>query len=48
MRPDLVSIAGVYRTSEEPLSPAVWGQPACVRLQFTEAGDKLVFEPITK
>jgi septum site-determining protein MinC len=47
MRPDLVSIAGVYRTGEEPLPPSIWGQAAGVRLQSTEAGDKLVFEPIT-
>lgn len=46
MRPDLVSIAGVYRTSDDPLPPEVWGQPASVRLQSTEAGDKLIFEPI--
>ena len=46
MRPDLVSIAGVYRTSDEPLPTEVWGQPASVRLVSTEAGDKLIFEPI--
>jgi septum site-determining protein MinC len=47
MRPDLVSIAGVYRTGEEPLPPAILGQAASVRLQSGEAGDTLVFEPIT-
>ena len=47
MRPDLVSIAGVYRTSDEPLPPEVWGHPASVHLASTEAGDKLIFEPIT-
>ncbi|MCL1960880.1 MAG: septum site-determining protein MinC [Desulfovibrionaceae bacterium] len=47
MRPELVSIAGVYRTSEEPLPPQVWGQAASVRLLSTEAGDKLLFEPIS-
>ncbi|MDO5693723.1 MAG: septum site-determining protein MinC [Pseudomonadota bacterium] len=46
MRPELVSIAGVYRTSDEPLPPEVWGRPASVRLQSTDAGDKLIFEPI--
>lgn len=46
MRPDLVSIAGVYRTSDDPLPPEVWGQPASVRLQSAEDGDKLIFEPI--
>lgn len=47
MRADLVSIAGVYRTSEEPLPEDIWGKPAAVRLVSTEAGDKLVFEAIT-
>ncbi len=46
MRPDLVSIAGVYRTSEEPLSDTVWGRAARVRLASTDAGDKLIFDPI--
>jgi len=47
MRPELVSIAGVYRTSDEPLPPEVWGRAASVRLESSEAGDKLVFEPTT-
>ena len=46
MRPDLVSIAGVYRTSEEPLPDTVWGHAAMVRLASTDAGDKLIFDPI--
>ena len=46
MRPDLVSIAGVYRTGDEPLPPSVWGQRASVRLASTDAGDKLIFEPV--
>ncbi|MCA0327817.1 MAG: septum site-determining protein MinC [Proteobacteria bacterium] len=46
MRPELVSIAGVYRTSDEPLPPEAWGQAATVRLVSGEAGDKLIFEPI--
>ncbi|QTD45468.1 septum site-determining protein MinC [Ottowia testudinis] len=46
MRPELVSIAGIYRASDEPLPPEVWGRPASVRLQSTDAGDKLIFEPI--
>ena len=45
MRPELVSIAGVYRTSDEPLPTEVWGRAASVRLESSEAGDKLVFEP---
>ena len=47
MRADMVSIAGVYRTGDEPLPPEVWGHAASVRLASTEAGDKLIFEPIT-
>lgn len=46
MQPDLVSIAGVYRTSDASLGPQIWGRAATVRLQSTEAGDSLVFEPI--
>ena len=46
MQPDLVSIAGVYRTSDASLGPEVWGRAATVRLLATEAGDSLVFEPI--
>ena len=46
MRPDLVSIAGVYRTGDEPLPPSVWGQAASVRLESGADGDKLIFEPI--
>ena len=47
MRPDLVSIAGVYRTGDEPLPTEIWGRPASVRLQSTESGDKLIFEPVS-
>ena len=46
MKPELVSISGVYRTSDEPLPGEVWGQAATVRLQTTDAGDKLIFEPV--
>ncbi|MDR2153867.1 MAG: septum site-determining protein MinC [Burkholderiaceae bacterium] len=46
MKPELISIAGVYRTSEESLPPAIWGKPAGVHLLSSEAGDKLVFEPV--
>jgi septum site-determining protein MinC len=48
MRPDLVSIAGIYRTSEELLPPTIWGQVSMVHLESSDAGDKLVFEPIAK
>lgn len=47
MRPELVSIAGVYRTSDEALPPEVWGKTAWLRLESGEAGDKLIFEPIS-
>ena len=46
MKPELVSISGVYRTSDEPLPGEVWGHAATVRLQSSEAGDKLIFEPV--
>lgn len=46
MRPELVSIAGVWRICEEPLPATIWGQAATLRLQSGEAGDKLVFEPV--
>ena len=41
---ELLSIAGVYRTSEHPLPAQVQGKPAQVRLVATEEGDKLVFD----
>ena len=46
MKPELVSISGVYRTSDEPLPGEAWGHAATVRLQSSEAGDKLIFEPV--
>jgi len=42
LEPELISIAGTYRTSETPLSPDVLGKPAQIRLD----GDKLVMEAI--
>ena len=42
LEPELVSIAGVYRTSENPLPATLKGKPAQVRLQ----DDKLVMEPL--
>lgn len=42
LEPELVSIAGVYRTSENPLPDTLRGKPAQVRLQ----GDRLVMEPL--
>jgi septum site-determining protein MinC len=43
---ELVSIAGVYRTSDKPLPPEVQGKPAQVRLQAGPDGERLVIEPI--
>jgi septum site-determining protein MinC len=45
LEPELLSIAGVYRTSEVPLPPDVQGKAAQVRLVGGTAG-KLVMEPI--
>ncbi len=45
MEPELISIAGVYRTSENPLAPDVHGKAAQIRLGG-EALDKLIFEPL--
>jgi septum site-determining protein MinC len=42
LEPELVSIAGVYRTSENPLPDPLRGKPAQIRL----ADDKLVMEPL--
>lgn len=46
MQPDLVSIAGVYRTSDASLGPEIWGRAALVQLVSGEAGDSLVFAPM--
>lgn len=43
---ELISIAGVYRTSDVPLPDNVRGKPAQVWLQSSEQGDKLLIEPI--
>jgi septum site-determining protein MinC len=42
LQAELLSIAGVYRTSEHPLPPGVAGQPTQVRLVAGENGDRLV------
>ena len=42
LEPELVSIAGVYRTSEQALPDNLRGKPAQIRLQ----GDKLVMDPL--
>ena len=42
MEPELISINGVYRTTENPLPAEVLGKPAQVRLE----GEKLVMEAL--
>ena len=42
MEPELLSIAGTYRTTDNPLPDNVRGKPAQIRLD----GERLVFEPI--
>lgn len=46
MEPELISIAGVYRTSENPLPVEVSGLPAQVCLQSGPDGDKLLISPL--
>ncbi|MFP5467748.1 MAG: septum site-determining protein MinC [Gammaproteobacteria bacterium] len=47
MDPELISIAGIYRTSDNPLPPDVLGKPAQVRLNSGPDGDKLVLDAIS-
>jgi septum site-determining protein MinC len=42
MEPELLSIAGTYRTTDNPLPANVRGKPAQIRLE----GERLVFDPI--
>jgi septum site-determining protein MinC len=46
MEPELISIAGVYRTSENRLPSEVLGLPAQVCLQSGPDGDKLLISPL--
>lgn len=46
MEPELVSIAGIYRTSEVPWPDEVLGKPTQVRLWSGPEGDKLVMDAI--
>ena len=46
MDPELISIAGVYRTSENPLPAEVRGRAAQVCLQAGPDGDKLLIVPL--
>ncbi|MES2951052.1 MAG: septum site-determining protein MinC [Pseudomonadota bacterium] len=45
LEPELISIAGVYRTSENPMAPDVQGKAAQVRLS-NDGQDKLIIEPL--
>lgn len=45
LEPELISIAGIYRTSENPLAPEVQGKPAQVRLS-NDGQDKLLIEAL--
>lgn len=44
---ELVSIAGVYRTSDVPLPDAVRGKAAQIRLDSSDQGDRLLIEPLS-
>lgn len=46
MEPELISIAGIYRTSENALPQDVLGQAAQVCLQSGPEGDKLLISPL--
>ena len=45
LEPELISIAGVYRTSDAALPPEVLGKPTQVRLEGGVEG-RLVMEPL--
>lgn len=46
MEPELISIAGIYRTSEVALPPDVWSKPTQVYLAGEPGTSKLVMEPL--
>ena len=46
LEPELISIAGIYRTTENALPAEVWGQATQVRLIAGPDGDRLVMEPL--
>ena len=46
LEPELISIAGIYRTSETPLPAHISGKPAQVRLSSEDGQDKLLIEPL--
>ena len=46
MAPELISIAGIYRTSEVPLPDTIHNRPAQIRLDAGPDGDRLVIEAL--
>jgi septum site-determining protein MinC len=46
MEPELVSIAGVYRTTDKELAADVRGRPAQVFLQTGPDGEKILIQPL--
>lgn len=46
MEPQLISIAGVYRTTDSPLSADIWGKATQIRLEGGSTDGKLLLEPI--
>jgi len=46
MEPELISIAGLYRTGETPQLAAIRGKPTQVRLVSDAEGNRLVFDPL--
>lgn len=46
MEPELVAIAGLYRTGETLLPAAVWGKPTQLRLVSGSGGNRLVFDTL--
>ncbi len=47
LEPELISIAGVYRTTENALPPEIWGRATQVRLVAGPEGERLVMEPLS-
>ncbi|MBK6360046.1 MAG: septum site-determining protein MinC [Comamonadaceae bacterium] len=47
LEPELISIAGIYRTTENALPPEVWGRATQVRLVAGPEGERLVMEPLS-
>ena len=47
LEPELISIAGIYRTTENALPPEIWGHATQVRLVAGPDGERLVMEPLS-